>query len=91
MRKKAAGLQTIKTAQRCKIHAKPKSPDTDYLDLFVLEKNRSRIQQEIEHLQERLKQLKRDITEIDQKKARRRYSRLGEFSQEGIPLDRKED
>lgn len=65
MTRKARGLANIKTAQRCKIRAKPRKADTDYLDLFVLQKNRTRIEQEMRNLQGRLEELNEDIQRID--------------------------
>lgn len=66
MRREIRGLSNIKTAQRCKIYAKPKLSGTEHLDLFLLQKNRDRLQQEIQCVQERLKRLKKDIQGIDE-------------------------
>lgn len=74
MERKAAGLASIKTAVRSRIHAKPNLGDSDYLDLFLLVKNRNRIQQEMQQLQERLQRLSKDILVIDEAMAKIRES-----------------
>ncbi len=70
MKREVRGLANIKTAQRCKIHAKPKLSGTEHLDLFLLQKNRNRLQQEMQYVQERQERLKKDIQGIDEEMAK---------------------
>ena len=65
-RGKPHGMAALKTASRCHLRASPKPGESGYLDLFVLDNSRKRIEQEIEHLHERLKRRRRDLKEVEE-------------------------
>ena len=64
MNKRSFGLANIKTAVRCQMRSKPRPSDTEHVNLFLLEKNRNRIQRETERLQVQLERLNKELVEV---------------------------
>jgi len=66
MASKRRTVSDIKTAIRSKIHSKPRLRGSEYLEMFVLEKNKARLEQEKENLEKRKTQIEKDISVIDE-------------------------
>ncbi|MCG2757076.1 MAG: hypothetical protein L6263_01410 [Desulfobacteraceae bacterium] len=65
MEKKRRTVSDIKTALRSKVRSKPRVRGSEYLEMFVLEKNKSRLEQEKENVAKRETQIEKDISVID--------------------------
>jgi len=67
MRRKASGLSDIKTSQKTKLHTMPKKVrDSDYLDLYLLTKEKDRLEQEKSAVDKRRKRLEENLKELQQ-------------------------
>jgi len=62
------GLTSIKTSQKSKVRSMPRSKGSEYLDLFLLEKNKARLEKEKKNVEKRKAQVEEDIKSIDQEK-----------------------
>jgi len=65
MGNKRRTVSDIKTALRAKVQSKPRVRGSEYLEMFVLEKSRSRLEQEKENVEKRKTQIEKDIFVID--------------------------
>jgi len=66
MASKRRTVSDIKTAVRSKIHSKPRVRGSEYLEMFVLEKNKARLEQEKENVEKRKTQIEKDISVISE-------------------------
>lgn len=67
MKQKASGLSNIKTSQKTKLHTIPKKVrDSDYLDLYLLAKERARLEQEKSVVDRRNGQLEENLEQLQQ-------------------------
>lgn len=67
MKQRASGLSDIKTSQKTKLHTVPKKiRDAGYLDLYLLSKEKARLEQEKSALDRRKKQLEENLEELQQ-------------------------
>jgi len=64
MASKRRTVSDIKTAVRSKIRSKPRVRGSEYLEMFVLEKNKARLEQEKENVEKRKIQIQKDISVI---------------------------
>ena len=58
-------VSDIKTAVRSKIHSKPRVVGSEFLEMFILEKNRSRLEQEKAYVEKRQALIDKDIALIE--------------------------
>ncbi len=58
-------LSDIKTAVRAKVRSKPRVRGSEFLEMFILEKNKSRLEQEMANVCKRNRQIEKDISSID--------------------------
>lgn len=58
-------VSDIKTALRAKVRSKPRVRGSEFLEMFILEKNRARLEQEKENIEKKREQVDRDIEFID--------------------------
>ena len=65
MGKKRQTVSDIKTALRAKIRSKPKVRGSEFLEMFILEKNRARLEQEKENVEKKRGQIDKDLEFID--------------------------
>lgn len=65
MGKKRRTVSDIKTALRAKVRSKPKVRGSEFLEMFILEKNRARLEQEKENIEKKRGQIDKDIEFID--------------------------
>lgn len=65
MKKKASGLSDIKTTQGAKVRAMPKRQGANYLDLYVLTKEKARLEEEKSVVDKRKEQLESNIKELE--------------------------
>ena len=61
MAQKLRGVTDVKTAIRSKVHSKPRLKGSEYLEMFILEKNKARLSQEKENLEKRKNEIDKDI------------------------------
>ncbi len=66
MASKRRTLSDIKTAVRSKIRSKPRVTGSEYLEMFVLEKNKARLEQEKQNVDKRKTQIEKDISVINE-------------------------
>ena len=59
-------LSDIKTAVRSKVRSKPRVRGSEFLEMFILEKNKSRLEQEKANVGKRSDQIQKDISYIDE-------------------------
>ena len=59
-------VSDIKTALRSKVRSKPRVGGSEHLEMFVLEKNKARLEQEKENVEKRKTQIEKDIAVIDE-------------------------
>jgi len=65
MGSKRRTVSDIKTALRAKVRSKPRVRGSEFLEMFILEKNRSRLEQEKEGVDKKSSQIIKDIQFID--------------------------
>jgi hypothetical protein len=70
MAKKLRGVTDVKTAIRSKVFSKPRLKGSEYLEMFILEKNKIRLEQEKENLEKRKGEIEKDIRVIAREIAR---------------------
>ncbi len=61
MKNKFQGLDAIPTMQKKKIRSMPKTEGQDYLDLYILEKEKNRLKQEEHQAKKRSKQVEEGL------------------------------
>jgi len=66
MGSKRRTVSDIKTALRAKIRSKPKVRGSEFLEMFILEKNRARLEQEKENIEKKREQVDKEIIFIDE-------------------------
>ena len=66
MEKKRSSLSDIKTALSAKITSKPEMKGSEYLKMFLLEKKKTRLGQEQDNLERRMKQIEKDMIDIEE-------------------------
>jgi len=66
MHSKRRTVSDIKTALRSKVRSKPRVKGSEYLEMFVLEKNKARLEQEKGNVEKRKEQIEKDISVIDE-------------------------
>ncbi len=66
MGSKRRTVSDIKTALRAKIRSKPKVRGSEFLEMFILEKNKARLEQEMENIEKKKEQVDKDIIFIDE-------------------------
>jgi len=59
-------VSDIKTALRVKVRSKPKVRGSEFLEMFILEKNKARLEQEKENIEKKRDLVDRDIEFIDE-------------------------
>ncbi len=59
-------ISDIETALRSKVRGKPRLRGSEFLEMFILEKNRARLEQEKENVEKRGIQIQKDIHVIDE-------------------------
>jgi len=59
------GVTSIKTGQKAKIRSMPRSKGSEHLDLFLLGKNRTRLEKEKSNVDKRMTQIREDLEIID--------------------------
>ena len=59
-------VSDIKTALRAKVRSKPKVRGSEFLEMFILEKNRARLEQEKENIEKKREQVDKEIIFIDE-------------------------
>ena len=59
-------LSDIKTAVRAKLRGKPRVRGSEFLEMFILEKNKSRLEQEKANVGKRSNQIEKDISFLDE-------------------------
>lgn len=65
MGSKRRTVSDIKTALRAKIRSKPRVRGSEFLEMFILEKNKARLEQEKENIDKKRDQVTNDIQFID--------------------------
>lgn len=70
MAKKLRTVSDIRTALKAKIRSSPRVHGSERLEMFVIEKNRARLEQEKENLENRKTQITKDISIIDEEFAK---------------------
>ena len=70
MAQKLRGVTDVKTAIRSKVHSKPRLKGSEYLEMFILDKNKARMKQEKENLDKRKREINKDIRLIESEIAR---------------------
>jgi len=58
-------VSDIKTALRAKVRSKPRVTGSEFLEMFILEKNKARLEQEKIHVEKRHDQIDKDISVIE--------------------------
>ena len=66
MGSKRRTVSDIKTALRAKIRSKPKVRGSEFLEMFILEKNKARLEQERGNVEKKIEQIEKDIGFIDE-------------------------
>lgn len=66
MQQKMSGLSDIKTSQKARVHGTPKSAEASYLDLYILSKERDRLEQEKSVVDKRKEQLEANLEDLKQ-------------------------
>lgn len=66
MANKRRTVSDIKTALRSKVRSKPRVRGSEHLEMFVLEKNKARLEQEKGNVEKRKEQIEKDISVIDE-------------------------
>jgi len=66
MGSKRRTVSDIKTALRVKIRSKPKVRGSEFLEMFILEKNKARLEQEKGNVEKKIEQIEKDIGFIDE-------------------------
>ena len=62
----AKGLGDLRTAITNRVHAKPPQKGTAHLDLYLLSKEKQRLEKELTRLEQRQKRIQEHLTEIRQ-------------------------
>ncbi len=65
MGKKPRSVSDINTAVSTKLRSRPRLKRAEFLDMFILEKNKVRLEQERGNLNKRISQIEKDISVID--------------------------
>jgi len=65
MGKKPRSVSDINTAVSAKLRSRPRLKRAEFLDMFILEKNKVRLEQEKGNLNKRVSQIEKDISVID--------------------------
>lgn len=60
------GITSIKTSQKSKVRSMPKAKDSEYLDLFLLGKNKARLKKENINVSKRKVQVEEELKAIDE-------------------------
>ena len=80
------GLSNIKTVQKAKVRSKPRVPGSEYLELYMLMKEKERLRQYKSAVGRTNEQVKEDLEDVE-----RRITELGRtMIQEGGQVERKE-
>lgn len=66
MGSKRRTVSDIKTALKAKVRSRPKVRGSEFLEMFILEKNKARLEQEKENIEKKRGQVDRDIEFIDE-------------------------
>jgi len=59
------GITSIKTGQKAKVRSMPRAKGSEHLDLFLLGKNRTRLEKEKTNVDKRMTQIREDLEGID--------------------------
>jgi len=59
-------VSDIKTALRAKVRSKPRVRGSEFLEMFILEKNNARLEQEIGNVEKKKEQIEKDLAFIDE-------------------------
>ena len=62
----AKGLSDLRTAITTRVHAKPPQKGTAHLDLYLLSKERQRLEKELARLEQRQRRIQEHLAEIRQ-------------------------
>jgi len=54
-------VSDIKTAVRAKVHSKPRVRGSEFLEMFILEKNKARLEQERAYVEKRQELIDKDL------------------------------
>ena len=63
------GLTSIKTSQKAKVRSMRRAKGAEYLELFLLGKNKTRLEKEKINIEKRKAKVEEDIKSIDQEKS----------------------
>ncbi|MDP2727411.1 MAG: hypothetical protein Q8P59_07685 [Dehalococcoidia bacterium] len=77
---RARGLSDLRTATTSRIHAKPPQKGTEYLNLYLLDKESQRLEQELAGLDHRQKRIQTHLAEIH-----KAMTKVGEDAQQEHP------
>ena len=66
MEQEVRGITSIKTSQKSKIRSMPRAKGSEYLDLFLLGKNKARLEKEKTNVEKRTLQVVQDLKTIDE-------------------------
>lgn len=67
---RARGLSDLRTATTSRLHAKPPQKGTEYLNLYLLDKEAQRLEQELAGIEHRQKRIYAHLSEIRQAMAK---------------------
>ncbi|MBC8459083.1 MAG: hypothetical protein H8D67_13905 [Deltaproteobacteria bacterium] len=59
-------VSDIKTALRAKVRSKPRVRGSEFLEMFILEKNKARLEQEKGNVEKKKEQIEKELTFIDE-------------------------
>ncbi len=66
MEQEVRGITSIKTSQKSKIRSMPRAKGAEHLELFLLEKNKTRLEKEKTNVDKRITQIAEDLKSIDE-------------------------
>ncbi len=83
----AKGLSDLRTAITTRVHAKPPQKGTAHLDLYLLGKEKQRLEQELARLEQRQRRIQVHLAEIRQTMATLEHETARERSSEDPSMD----
>ena len=66
MEQEVRGITSIKTSQKSKVRSMPRAKGSEHLDLFLLGKNKARLEKEKTNVEKRTLQVVQDLKTIDE-------------------------
>ena len=83
MEQEIRGITSIKTSQKSKIRSMPRAKGAEHLELFLLEKNKTRLEKEKTNSDKKMTQIAEDLESINDEMSKLKELATNEKGKEG--------